>query len=78
MALSYAASSRLGLAWARRQHFSENSDMEVFRGELETKGVSGPDAVSEILVSLVRTEVLRLIGFECLPPSWAHRAHGAL
>lgn len=54
MALSYAASSRLGLAWAWRQHFSENSDTEVFRGELETKEVSGPDAVSEILVSLVR------------------------
>lgn len=54
VALSYAASSRLGLAWARRQHFSENSDMGVFRGELETKGVSGPDAVSEILVSLMR------------------------
>lgn len=50
MALSYAASSRPGLAWARRQHFSEDSDMKAFRGERETKGVS----VSETLVSLVR------------------------
>lgn len=54
MALSYAASSRPGLAWARRQHFSEDSDMKAFRGERETKGVSGLDMVSETLVSLVR------------------------
>lgn len=52
--------------------------MNVFRGERETKGVSGLDVVSEILVSLMRNKVLWLICSECLPQSWAHRAPGAL